>query len=79
MKQVKILINRIDKVKDFINTVSKFDNDFDIVSGKYDIDAKSIMGVFGLDLSRPHNLRIYENDESNIKTILDALQRFLVE
>lgn len=79
MKQVKVLINSIDKVKDFINIISEFENDFDIVSGKYVIDAKSIMGIFCLDLSRPHNLNIYENNESNLKTILNALQRFIVE
>ena len=51
MKTVKISLNSIDKVKAFVNEISKFDCDFDLVSGRYVIDAKSIMGIFSLDLS----------------------------
>ena len=45
MKSVKISLNSIDKVKAFVNEVTKFDSDFDLVSGRYVIDAKSIMGI----------------------------------
>ena len=51
MKTAKISLNSIDKVKAFVNEISKFDCDFDLVSGRYVIDAKSIMGIFSLDLS----------------------------
>ena len=51
MKTVQISLNSIDKVKSFVNTITKYDNDFDLVSGRYVIDAKSIMGIFSLDLS----------------------------
>ncbi len=50
MKTLKISLNSIDKVKAFVNEISKFDCDFDLVSGRYVIDAKSIMGIFSLDL-----------------------------
>ena len=53
MKSVQICLNSIDKVKSFVNDISKFDCDFDLVSGRYVIDAKSIMGIFSLDLSKP--------------------------
>ena len=53
MKTVKISLNSIDKVKSFVNEITKFDNEFDLVSGRYVIDAKSIMGIFSLDLSKP--------------------------
>ena len=53
MKTLKISLNSIDKVKAFVNEISKFDCDFDLVSGRYVIDAKSIMGIFSLDLSKP--------------------------
>ena len=53
MKTVQISLNSIDKVKSFVNDISKFDFDFDLVSGRYVIDAKSIMGIFSLDLSKP--------------------------
>ena len=52
MKTVKISLNSIDKVKAFVNEISKFDCDFDLVSGRYVIDAKSIMGIFALNLAR---------------------------
>ena len=53
MKTVQISLNSIDKVKSFVNEITKYDNDFDLVSGRYVIDAKSIMGIFSLDLSKP--------------------------
>ena len=53
MKTVQICLNSIDKVKAFVNEITKFDTDFDLVSGRYVIDAKSIMGIFSLDLSKP--------------------------
>ena len=59
MKTVKISLNSIDKVKAFVNDVTKFNTDFDLVSGRYVIDAKSIMGIFSTDLSKPVNVRIH--------------------
>ena len=59
MKTVHISLNSIDKVKAFVNEITKFDNDFDLVSGRYVIDAKSIMGIFSLDLSKPITMEIY--------------------
>ena len=58
MKTVQISLNSIDKVKSFVNDISKFDFDFDLVSGRYVIDAKSIMGIFSLDLSKPIDLNV---------------------
>ena len=49
MKTVQISLNSIEKVKSFVNDITKFDYDFDLVSGRYVIDAKSIMGIFSLD------------------------------
>ena len=59
MKTVQISLNSIDKVKSFVNDITKFDYDFDLVSGRYVIDAKSIMGIFSLDLSKPIDLNIH--------------------
>ena len=63
MKTVKISLNSIDKVKAFVNDVTKFNTDFDLVSGRYVIDAKSIMGIFSLDLTQPLTLTVHGNDE----------------
>ena len=76
MKTVKICLNSIDKVKSFVNEIAKFDNDFDLVSGRYVIDAKSIMGIFSLDLSKPIDLNIHA--EENIDAILDILKQYTV-
>lgn len=76
MKTVKISLNSIDAVKSFVNTVTKFDTDFDLVSGRYVIDAKSIMGIFSLDLSKPIDLNIHAED--NADEILTALKPYLV-
>ena len=71
MKTVKISLNSIDKVKSFVNDLTKFDTDFDLISGRYVIDAKSIMGIFSLDLSRPIDLNIHaEGDAEEILTVL---------
>ena len=77
MKTVKISLNSIDKVKAFVNDITKFDNDFDLVSGRYVIDAKSIMGIFSLDLSKPIELNIHS--ESNVDEILSVLQPYIVD
>ncbi|MCR4763578.1 MAG: HPr family phosphocarrier protein [Lachnospiraceae bacterium] len=76
MKTVKISLNSIDKVKSFVNDITKFDNDFDLVSGRYVIDAKSIMGIFSLDLSKPIDLNIHADDDA--ENVMKALQPYLV-
>lgn len=77
MKTVQISLNSIDKVKSFVNEISKFDNDFDLVSGRYVIDAKSIMGIFSLDLSKPINLNIHADE--NMNAILEAIKPYVIE
>ena len=73
--KVKISLNSIDKVKSFVNTISKFDSDFDLISGRYVIDAKSIMGIFSLDLSQPIELTIHADDDA---AILEAIKPYQV-
>ena len=75
MKTVQISLNSIDKVKSFVNDITKFNNDFDLVSGRYVIDAKSIMGIFSLDLSKPINLNIHA--EENMEDILKVLAPYI--
>lgn len=77
MKTVNISLNSIDKVKTFVNLINRFDYDFDLVSGRYVIDAKSIMGIFSLDLSKPIALNIYADDKK-IDGILNELAPYLV-
>ena len=77
MKTIQISLNSIDKVKSFVSTIGRFDNDFDLVSGRYVIDAKSIMGIFSLDLSKPIELNIHA-DENELTSILDALKDYQI-
>lgn len=76
MKTVRISLNSIDKVKSFVNDLAKFEADFDLVSGRYVIDAKSIMGIFSLDLSKPIDLNIHS--ESDLDTILETLKPYMI-
>ena len=76
MKTVRISLNSIDKVKSFVNDLAKFDVDFYLVSGRYVIDAKSIMGIFSLDLSKPIDLNIHS--ENQIDEILTTLAPYIV-
>ena len=72
MKSLNIYLNSIDKVKSFVNTVNSFDTDFDLVSGRYVIDAKSIMGIFSLDLSKAVELQIHDCD--NMDAVVEKLK-----
>ena len=76
MKTVHISLNSIDKVKSFVNDITRFDYDFDLVSGRYVIDAKSIMGIFSLDLSKPIDLNIHA--EEDIEEVLSVLKPYII-
>ena len=76
MKTVQISLNSIDKVKSFVNAITHFEYHFDLISGRYVIDAKSIMGIFSLDLSKPIDLAIHAEDEMD--KIMDVLAPYLV-
>ncbi len=76
MTTVQISLNSIEKVKSFVNDIARFDSDFDLVSGRYVIDAKSIMGIFSLDLSKPINLNIHADEDAEI---IETLKSYIVE
>ena len=78
MQTLQISLNSIDKVKNFVNSISKFDFDFDLVSGRYVIDAKSIMGIFSPDLSKPIDLNIH-SEGTELQQVLDVLAPYLME
>lgn len=77
MKTLDISLNSIDKVKSFVNDINKFDCDFDLVSGRYIVDAKSIMGIFSLDLSKPITLNIHA-DNTSIDSVVEKLKQYIV-
>lgn len=67
MKREQIMLKTINDVKAFVNSVAKYDFDVDLLSGRYAVDAKSIMGIFSLDLSKPLILNADTDDEELIK------------
>ena len=77
MKTVQISLNSIGKVKSFVNAITQFDFDFDLISGRYVIDAKSIMGIFSLDLSKPIELAIHT--ETGLDEIMEVLKPYIIE
>ena len=77
MKTIKISLNSIDKVKTFVNVINRFDAEFDLVSGRYVIDAKSIMGIFSLDISKPIDLNVHTDKDT--EDIMAALKPYLAE
>lgn len=70
MTELKVKINTINDVKKFVNTVSKYDFDVDLISGRYAIDAKSIMGIFSIDLSKELVLKAHTDKSDMIKADL---------
>ena len=77
MKTVQISLNSIDKVKSFVNAITQYEYDFDLISGRYVIDAKSIMGSFSLDLSKPIDLNGHADGDA-LQTVLDVLAPYIV-
>ena len=77
MKTINISLNSIEKVKTFVNLINRYDYDFDWVSGRYVIDAKSIMGIFSLDLSKPISLNIHA-DDSAVDSVIEELTSYIV-
>lgn len=77
MKSVKILLSMAESVKKFVAIVSKYPYDIDLHSGRFVIDAKSLLGIFSLDLSKPIDLCIHSDDDAD--AVLTALSSFILE
>ena len=76
MYETTIQLNAINDVKDFVNQVMLFNYDIDLVSGRYAIDAKSIMGIFSLDLSKPIKLQAHTDDP---ETLVESIGKYIVK
>lgn len=76
MKTFFLMLNSINDVKDFVNIVSRYDFDVDLTSGRYVVDAKSIMGIFSLNLSKPIKVEVHSED---CEEFVAELDRFIVE
>lgn len=78
MTKVIIKLPSVKEVKDFVSAVSSCGCDIDIAADRYIIDAKSIMGIFSLDLSKPLELRIISDDENEIMYVKSKIEKFII-
>lgn len=76
MNSVRVSLNTINKVKAFVRDITKFEYDFKLISERYVIDAKSIMGIFSLDITKPMYLSI-NTDERN-DDLLNVLSVYMI-
>ena len=77
MQEVQISLSSIDDVKQFVQTLTMFDGEFELISGKYIVDAKSILGLFSVDLSKPVVLRI-DVEKTKMEEVLKAISVYRV-
>ena len=77
MQEIKIKLTDMQAIREFVKAVVLLPYDVDLVQGRYIVDAKSIMGIFSLDLSKPIDLNIYA--EGDAEEILTVLAPYIVE
>ena len=75
MRSIEISLNSIEKVKSFVNIISTFDGEFDLASDRYVVDAKSIMGIFSLDLGK--KLKLSVHDDATAERVFEKLKDFI--
>ncbi|MBR6384514.1 MAG: HPr family phosphocarrier protein [Ruminococcus sp.] len=76
MTKATIMLTAINDVKDFVGIVMKYDYDIDLISGRYAVDAKSIMGIFSLDLTKPIELNAHTDDADKF---LKEIEKYIVK
>ena len=76
MKKAKIKLSTIEDVRDFVNAASRYTYEIDLSSGRYIVDAKSIMGIFSLDLMNPIELTVHSDEPDGF---LNEIKKFIVE
>lgn len=77
MKKVSINLNDPTLIKAFVNIINKYPFEMDLHSGRYLVDAKSILGIFSLDLSKSIELEIHSDNEEEINNLLDKIKSFI--
>ena len=76
MKSFKVMLSSIEDVKTLVEIVNEFDFDVDMVSGRYVVDAKSLMGIFSLDLAKPVSMRVYAEETEKLE---EKLEKFILK
>ncbi len=76
MKKCTIQLASIKDVREFVDAVTKYEMEIDLSSGRYVVDAKSIMGIFSLDLLNPIGVTIHSDDCADL---LNDLKKFIID
>ena len=76
MKSVSIRLSTVQEIRDFVDTTARIDEDIDLLSGRYVVDAKSIMGIFSLDLLNPITMTVMAD---NADEIIAKFEKFIVK
>jgi len=76
MKSVKISLGLAESVKKFVNVVNKYPYEIDLRSGRFLIDAKSLLGIFSLDLSKPVVMEVHDD---NCDDLIEDLKEYVVD
>ena len=75
MKSVTLKLSQAEEIKEFVNTVNRYSFEMDLRAGRHVVDAKSILGIFSLDLSKPISLEIYSDDCDDL---MEEIRRFMI-
>ena len=75
MKSVTLKLSQAEEIKEFVNTVNRYSYEMDLRAGRHVVDAKSILGIFSLDLSKPISLEIYSDDCTDL---MEDIKRFMI-
>ena len=75
MKSVTLKLSQAEEIKEFVNTVNRYAYEMDLRAGRHAVDAKSILGIFSLDLSKPISLEIYSDDCADL---MEDIKRFMI-
>ena len=78
MNNVMVRLSSIQDVRSFVDIVTKYNMDIDLSSGRYVVDAKSIMGIFSLDLLNPIKLSAQSDKEEDVKALMQDLKAYIV-
>ena len=69
MRTVYVHFSTVMDVKRFVESISSLEGDFDLIDGVFVIDARSLMGIFGMDLAKPVQLRIHKDSDKAMKAV----------
>lgn len=70
-----IRLDTVEKVKEFVGSMEKYETQMDLISGRSEVDARSLLGIFSLDLTKPLEVRILHNN-SNPEAVWEILCRY---